>query len=317
MKIVKQVKKFLDHHGDRQRPLVCALSGGADSLCLYYLLQKFRAFYSELHVVHVDHQWRQESEQEANWLRELAESHGISFHLKVLDRRQLKGNLEDACRRERLKFFIESAQSIGAQAVVLGHHADDQAETVLKRVLEGASFNKIPGIKAFSIQEGVPFWRPLLSVPKKEIVEWMTAQGCEWLEDLTNLDPQYLRARMRQSIIPWLSEEFGKNITPPLCRLASELEEVEGYLNRRVAPFHPLRTQQGSSVSYDFNQTIPSDPLEWKILVKTICESESFNLSHSQLNDIVRLLCDNKNNKYVESSGKRVKIDHGCLIFSA
>ena len=315
MKIYKLLKKFLDHHTDRQKPLVCALSGGADSMCLFYHLQQLGQFYSELHVAHVDHGWRVESKKEAESLRQLADENGILFHLKVLDINRLRGNLEDTCRLERIKFFVDCAQNTGAQAVVLGHHADDQAETVLKRVLEGASLNKIPGIKALSVQEGVSFWRPLLSVPKKEIVEWMTAQGYDWLEDSTNFDPQYLRARMRQKLIPWLCEEFGKNVTAPLCRLASELEEVEGYLNRQVAPYHPQRTVQESFVCYDFTKAVPTDLLEWKVLVRAICESESFRLSRAQLDDIVRLLSERKVDKWVEFGGKRIKVDRGCLIF--
>jgi len=312
MKIEKIVKKFLDQHADPERPLLCALSGGVDSLCLFHLLKNC----AKLTVAHVDHGWRDESAEEAEALRALADSYKIPFYLKVLDSDSLAGNLEDACRQERIGFFVECAREIGAQAVILGHHADDQAETVLKRVFEGAFFDKISGMKPTTLMRGVPFWRPLLTISKKEIVEWMTGQGFEWMEDVTNLDSRYLRARMRHSLIPQLNQEFGKNVAQPLCRLASELEEVEGYLKRAVVPYRPQKIMEETEICYDFSQNRPSDLLEWKVLVREVCESESFSLSRSQLTDLVRLLHEMRGNKWVESGGKKVKIDRGRLIFS-
>jgi len=187
----------------------------------------------------------------------------------------------------------------------------------LKRILEGASLGKIPGIKTISVKGGVPFWRPFLTVPKKEIMGWMTAHDLDWLEDSTNYDPKYLRARMRQNLIPWLSKEFGKNVTAPLCRLSAELEEVEEYLKKKIAPYYPQRTKQESSICYDFTKAVPSDLLEWKVLVKLICEAESFRVSRAQLNDVVRLLNESQGNKWVESGDGRITVDRRRLIFSS
>jgi len=316
MKLLHALRQFLKRRADCERPLVLALSGGADSLCLFYLLLECRSFFSEFHVVHIDHRWREESLDEAEWLRNLVGSFDVPFYLKSIDINKLTGNLEDASRNMRIEFLVEYARSVCAQAVLLGHHADDQAETVLKRVLEGAPLSKVSAIKPISCQKGVPFWRPLLNVPKKDIVQWMGEKGAQWLEDPTNGDTKYLRAKMRRRMIPWLSNEFGKNISLPLCHLGAELEEVEGYLQRQSAQYVPQKEKNGDLTVYDFAHAIPSDPLEWKTVVRMVCEQESFSLSRSQLHDIVRFLTNNSADKWIESAKKRVRVHLGRLIFS-
>ena len=84
---------------------------------------------------------------------------------------------------------------------------------------------------------------------------------------------------------------------------------------RATGRAHPQRTVQESFVCYDFTKAVPTDLLEWKVLVRAICESESFRLSRAQLDDIVRLLSERKVDKWVEFGGKRIKVDRGCLIF--
>jgi len=317
MKPLNTLRQFLRRHADRNKPLLCALSGGADSLCLFYLLLECRSLAPHIHVAHVDHQWRAESAAEAKWLKDLAASHEIPYFLKTLNPKDMKGNLEDASRMERINFFIECARESRSQAVLLGHHADDQAETILKRVFEGAPLNKVSSLKAISNQRGVPFWRPLLDIPKREIIDWMNSAGHEWLEDPTNTDAKYLRGKMRLRLIPWLSEEFGKNISRPLCRFAAELEEVEEYLKRRTARYVPNMEKDKDRAVYDFTVSPPSDPLEWKTVVRAVCEQESFPLSRSQLYDVVRLLSQKSADKWIESAGRRARVHLGRLIFSA
>ncbi len=96
---------------------------------------------------------------------------------------------ENEARQARLNFFKEIYQKIDAQALVLGHHGDDQSETVLKRILEGASLSSLRGILPVSILEGMQVWRPLLDASKAEIRSWLKAKGLKPIEDRTNLDP--------------------------------------------------------------------------------------------------------------------------------
>ncbi len=315
MNIEQIFERFLATHSDPTLPLILGLSGGVDSLCLLYLLMKYQDKFSYLHIAHVNHQWRSESGQEADQLRDLAQSLNFPFHLKIIDPQKLEGNLEDACRHERIAFFTDCARECQAQAVILGHHADDQAETVLKRVLEGAPLNRLGGISSVSSQSGVPFWRPLLEISKKEIQDWMMHHGYQWFEDVTNADPRYLRARMRESLIPLLNREFGKNIVGPLCRLSEEMGEVEQYLKKKVMKYLSQKTLGSFGACYDFSLSHPEETVEWKALVRLVCENESFPLSRTMLANAVEILEKKKAHKEIEFGENRMVLDRGCIFF--
>ncbi len=138
MGVIEAIAKFIEQFCSGPEPLLLGLSGGPDSLALYYgLLSCQRKYNISFHIAHIDHGWRLESAQEAEQMRQLAERAGIPFHLKKLKPAELKGNLEMACRIERYRFFAELCQTCSFQGVLVGHQRDDQSETILKKLLEG------------------------------------------------------------------------------------------------------------------------------------------------------------------------------------
>jgi tRNA(Ile)-lysidine synthase len=211
---------FLECNYIPGKPILLALSGGPDSLALFHLLvdcQKKMPL--QLGVAHIDHGWRPESPREAEQLKHLVEHYHLPFHLKKLDPSRLKGNLEDASRRERLAFYRHLCSEYGYQAVLLGHQRDDQAETVLKRILEGASLPFLAGLEERTYLDGLMLWRPLLRISKRQIVYWLQERGIKAFEDSTNLDPKFLRGRFRSVIVPQLSKDFGKQVEGNLWKL--------------------------------------------------------------------------------------------------
>ena len=202
----KQIIREIASFHKRGRPLALALSGGPDSLALFHILldyQKQSPF--ELHIIHIDHGWRKESHEEAQALERLAEEHALSFHLKRLTARSLR-DAENQARLERLSFFKEVAEEVGTQAICLGHHRDDLAETVLKRIFEGAPIERIGGFSFETEMGSLILWRPLIHYSKQEIA----AKGA--FEDPTNRDKQLLRTRLREDILPSLEQQFGKRV---------------------------------------------------------------------------------------------------------
>ena len=158
---------FFDKYWDGKSKLLLGLSGGPDSRALFHLLLDHGIPFE---VAHLDHGWRDESREEAAYLQKLCEEFKVAFHLERVAH-PVKD--ENSGRKARLSFFRALCEVHAFQAVLLAHHADDQAETVLKRVFEGASLPRLKGFSPCTIVEGVSLWRPLLEVAKEQILRWL------------------------------------------------------------------------------------------------------------------------------------------------
>lgn len=287
--LLKIVKGFLENHLVSDDPIILGLSGGPDSLALYSLLLDCKlSLPLDLHIAHIDHGWRQESSIEAKILEKEASKQGLPFHLHVLTPPSQLNNLEEKARTERLKFFREVYDRIGAQGLFLAHHFDDQSETVLKRVLEGSSLFSLGAMQGESQLEGMKVLRPLLSVKKTEISLWLETRGLKPFIDCTNEDTRFLRARLRKEILPDLSRSFGKEIKENLFRLGNDAFELKQYLERKISPLL-TQVQEGPFGSYlDFTPFFPLERIELKAAIKTLFAKEQVILS----NDSIECLMD-------------------------
>ena len=229
---VLRVKEFLSKNWDKKSPLLLGLSGGPDSKALLYSL--LDAGCKAIHIAHVDHGWRKESSSEADALKREIETLDLPFHFIRLDNVPTS-NQEDQARKERLHFFQSLFHETSFQALLLGHHADDLAETILKRVFEGAHLSNLKGMQEMSLFKGMPIWRPLLGIQKKEIFEFLQEHRISCFTDPTNEDPKYLRSRLRREMFPYLERCFGKKIINNLCLLSERAGELHQYLDAQVA----------------------------------------------------------------------------------
>jgi tRNA(Ile)-lysidine synthase len=310
-----RVNNFLAEHCDFSKPVLLALSGGPDSLALLYLLKKYQIENSLVFAIaHVNHGWRLESNQEAAQLEKLANELKIPFHSKNLNPKELKGNLEEASRLERLRFFHELCLKHGFQAVLLGHHADDQAETVLKRILEGAGLARLSSLLPVNRVEGVILWRPLLKATKMEIESWLCAQSIRPFYDSTNLDSRFLRGRMRTRIIPELSKEFGKEITSGLCHIASEAQELRNYLNERIKPYLEHIERHAYGVLLDLSKNCPDNQFELKALLHELFSQEGVCLNRELTQTLCELIYSRKADRELIVDGLSIQVDRGRLF---
>lgn len=308
--ILKRVVEFLQAHFQPGAPLLLGVSGGPDSLALLHLLVEARHFFPmELHVAHVDHGWRPESGGEAKILEGIVRALELPFHLCVLEKGDDSKNLENRAREGRLSFFHKLYVEKGFQALVLGHQANDAAETVLKRVLEGASLTSLGGIKSVAQFEGMPIWRPLLKVSKEELVAWLEKRELAAFDDPTNRDPRFLRARMREHLLPTLAQAFGKEIQNNLCRLGEVAHEISAYLQKKIAPILERVERTSDGLRLDLNPFLPLESIEVKALLKAVAEQEEIVLSSFHLD-----LLQNLGNKTIIINRKAVEVYNGCII---
>ena len=202
--------------------LVIATSGGADSTALLDLLSRLPEYNLHLIAAHLNHSLRgDESDADEEFCRGMAASHAIRFESRRVDVRTLASenqlNLEDAGRRARIRFFDEICLKYGATAVVLAHHADDQAETLLMRLLRGSG---LTGLSGMAYRNARGYVRPLLDVSRAEIEQYLRGHGLEWREDASNSDTIYLRNRIRHELLPLL-EGYNPAIRSSLAGTAS------------------------------------------------------------------------------------------------
>lgn len=315
VQVPMRVQKFLEGQGSIQRPLLLGYSGGPDSHALLLSLLEYRQRKDfDLHLAHVDHGWREESRRQAEEITVSMHRLGLPLHQKRLGGSLPKANPEGRARDARLAFFKDIYSQIGAQALLLGHQADDQAETVLKRVLEGAHFSRWAGIHGISHIENMVVWRPLLSASKQEILAWLQKKQSPYLEDSTNLDPQFLRGRMRKEIIPYLSQAFGKRVEGNLRELALVAEQWDRYLHQKTAYCWQGVQESVSGISWDISPYLPMDLLEVQYLLKELAQAYQLMLSRPVLVQIAKSLLEKSGPKSFFGAHKQITVKGGCLF---
>lgn len=185
---------------------VVACSGGADSTALLLALWGATSRVVAAHVVH-DMRPREESERDRDWVAGFAAKLGVAFVSEGIAARPLGGNLEAACRTARYAALARMAADAGAAWVATGHHAGDQAETVLMRLMRGAGPRGLGGMRAkrvLSVEPRVVQVRPALGVEPAELRDMCARLGVAWVEDATNADVTRVRAAVRQGVLPAL-----------------------------------------------------------------------------------------------------------------
>jgi tRNA(Ile)-lysidine synthase len=224
-----------------------AVSGGADSVCLLYALVELAPRWNlRLHVLHLDHGLRgEESRRDAGFVRELAASLSLPATIRTVDLTASAGNLEQAGRHARLRFFREMISTGAVERVALGHTRNDQAETVLFRFLRGAGTAGLAGIRPVT-DDGIV--RPLLEIDRSEVEEFLRARGIAWRDDSTNASPEFARNRLRHYLLPQLAREWNPAITETLSRTADWALAEEAYWEAEIGRLaaHALVERDGA-----------------------------------------------------------------------
>jgi tRNA(Ile)-lysidine synthase len=246
---VRLVSDFVGHvrragvlrDGDR---VLVACSGGADSVALAHLVARSarRLRLSSVAIAHLDHGLRPGSRDDAAFVEALGARLGLRTVSERHAVRRARGESpEAAARRVRYAFLERAAKLVGADVVVTAHHMDDQAETVLLRVLRGTGPRGLAAIRpSRALRRGskIRLARPLLPFRKARLGEWLQRWGESWREDPTN-ESGNVRARLRHRALPVLAECAGRDPVPVLARLADHArrpETTRGRVERSTRP---------------------------------------------------------------------------------
>lgn len=231
-KVLEYIEKYhMIQPGDC---VIAGVSGGADSLCLLFVLADLRRSLDfRLEAVHVEHGIRgEESLGDAAYVEEICKSADIPFHLfscKVPERaRRERISVEEAARKCRYEAFEEARRGCAGTKIAVAHNADDQAETILFNLVRGSGMRGLCGMRPVNGN----VIRPLLAVNRGEIEAWLTRRQLRWRTDSTNLELAYTRNRLRRRVIPLLEQELNEQASRHIVQAGERLSRAEVFLEK-------------------------------------------------------------------------------------
>ncbi|MBA9087549.1 tRNA(Ile)-lysidine synthase [Fontibacillus solani] len=244
--------------------IVVAVSGGPDSVALLHILNeisKDKELGLRLVCAHVNHGLRgEQSDEEAEFVRNLAGKLGIPFELGFFDipsyMKDSGKGLQLAARDKRYEFLHDVATRYSAASIALAHHANDQAETVMMRILRGSGPSGLAGMRVKRRDKKVELIRPLLRIYKDELILACDTLGIPYVIDSSNLLPKYARNAVRLDVLPFLGQ-YNEQLTDSLNRLAEVIGVEDDYIQREAeAAYAKLVFKQDGLEAFRINSFI-------------------------------------------------------------
>jgi tRNA(Ile)-lysidine synthase len=317
------VLKFITGHGlfRREETVVVACSGGADSMALLDILASLSGFRLTLVVAHLNHMLRgTESDGDEQFVRAAALRYEALVEVSGIDvaalAKERSLSLEEAGREARYSFFRKVAAKHSASAIAVGHHRDDQVETVLMRLIRGAGGSGLAGMRPRSGE----IVRPLLCLNRDEIEAYLRKRRMAWRDDVTNADIRFVRNRIRHELLPLL-ESMNPEVVQVISQSAEALaadEEILGGLVLKA--FERIAETASLSVRFDLTKLFQEPPPLRKRLYRTAIgqvKGDLKRISFIHLADIDSLVLSGKPNGELHlPAGIRVVRVYDSLLFT-
>ena len=222
---------------EKKDNIILGVSGGADSVCLLYIMNELKSEYNlDITAVHINHMIRETASRDEDFTRNLCEKLGIKFISHKTDCPAISErdgiSLEEAGRNERYRLFNETGEKEYGKdkyKIAVAHHMDDLAETLIFNMARGTGINGLASVKCKSGN----VIRPLLCVTRAEIEEFLLGAGAEYVNDETNFSDDYARNKIRHKIIPTMNEITEKAVNH-MASCAGQLGEIEDYLKNQT-----------------------------------------------------------------------------------
>lgn len=295
MKMEDRVYKTLVENKliDEGDTVVVGASGGPDSQFLIYILNKFKEDLGfDLVLAHLNHLHRKEASKDEDLVRSTAEKLGLKFYSRSRSMddlaKELKMSPEDAGRRLRYEFFEDLAKKFPSSKIAVAHNKDDQAETVLMRIIRGTG---IDGLRAMDYKAG-SLIRPILNIKKREILSYLDENGIAYAIDSTNFENDYTRNKLRLDIIPMI-EKINPNFIDSVYRLSDlakdDISILDGLVGEKFDEIAKVSQGKIHFAREDFEKN--ENKLLRRILRKSveILKGEVKDLSKENLDDFLKI----------------------------
>lgn len=237
MQFIKTIQNFAFQNDLWQKGsrIVVGVSGGPDSVCLLDVLSALAKKYDlQLHIAHVNYQLRgQDSEKDERLIHELGKKYNLPVSILKPKKSQYKGNLENCLRNIRYEFFEKIRNDLDFDLIAVAHNQDDQAETVLMRIIRGSGLHGISSIKA----KNRNVIRPLLNTSKKEILAYNKQNELKFRLDKSNNELVFSRNKVRHELIPYLEKHFNPSIKSTLGDWTKIVADDYEYIEQEAERF--------------------------------------------------------------------------------
>lgn len=228
---MKNVINFLDKYLEENDIVVCATSGGVDSMSLLHILLNYK---KSLKIIcaHVNHNLREESFEEYEFVKEYCYINNVVFEGTIFDK-NVNGNFESESRKKRYSYFDEIVNKYSAKYLLTAHHGDDLIETILMRIMRGSTLDGYSGFSIISDRNNYKIVRPLIYMTKEELYNYSRENNIEFREDKTNISDKYTRNRYRHNVLPYLKQE-NKNAHLKFLKFSNEVESASNFINNYI-----------------------------------------------------------------------------------
>ncbi|MFA5872021.1 MAG: tRNA lysidine(34) synthetase TilS [Parcubacteria group bacterium] len=303
--MVKKFQENIFHFNlfERGSRIVVGVSGGPDSVCLLSLLNSIKGKYDlSIVVAHVNYDLRgKDSEKDAEFVKNLAEECSLPFEIYRAAGRKLPAeNTEENLRIIRYEFFEKVRKKHGADYIAIGHNLNDQAETVLMRLIRGAGLR---GLSAIKFKNG-NIVRPLLNISRTEIIEYLKTKKIHYRIDKSNLGTDFTRNKIRNQLIPFIEKKLNPNIQELLYKLSQSIADDYAFINSFAKEW--LRIKRDISVSElaSFHPAIQREIL--RIRIEEL-KPNLRRIEFAHIDEIIKMIKSSKNKQqYIILKGLKI-----------
>lgn len=292
-------REMLIQKGDK---VLVAFSGGPDSSCLLHLLFSLQKELDiELYTAHLNHQIRGvDAHTDALFAYEESKTLGIPCFLKSVNVPQIaeqeRMTVEEAARKARYEMLFDLKEKLNLDKIAVAHNLDDQAETVLMRIMRGTGLN---GLKGMSYKRADGVIRPLMDIKRHEIEEYCVQKNVRTTLDKTNEEEEYTRNKIRLQLLPHIEENYSSNIKEILSRMANTLREDSDYIDNIARELYGNLGQkhEGYAIKFDLEsiENVPA-PIQKRIIKEAYADllGSAEGLEAIHLDDATKLIQNEK-----------------------
>lgn len=316
--LIEKVEETIQRESllEQGESVLVALSGGPDSACLLNVLNGLKKKYSlKLYAFHLNHQIRGiDAHKDALYSLKLAQGMNVPCFTLSLDVPQLskeeKTTMEEEARNQRYKAMLGLIKRLGINKIAVAHNLDDQAETVLMRIIRGTGLNGLKGME----YKRDDIIRPLMDVDKKQILNYCNSNNLSPCIDKTNLEDEYTRNKIRLKLIPFIEQEFSAKFKENICKMSNVLREDNNLIEETAYSEYKktsARTDENTIKLELDEEYAPTNIAILKRLIRNCIRDLVGNLEGIEgvhLADVVNLIRNGKN-------GSRINIPKGIIVY--